>query len=244
MACAESQYCAYRHFAGELRGHAADCLIVMFTAYFDDSGTDANSDIAIAACYISTKSGWDQFVEAWDRARWQEGFDAFHMAHFLAPREQNKQPWCDWDNSKKKRVYERLARIINENKRIGIAFAIPKVLWDAVPDRVRSHFGREHYTFAVRMCINHIVRWRMAGMINLPIRYIFDFEMCHSAKRQEITRILELIGKSQNQSVAGLVGLEPQGYGFERKEQFKPLQAADILAWQMRSHYAEDCAPR
>jgi hypothetical protein len=27
-----------------------------------------------------------------------------------------------------------------------------------------------------------------------------------------------------------------RGYGFERKEIFKPLQAADILAWQMRSY--------
>jgi hypothetical protein len=209
----------------------------MFTAYFDDSGTDGNSDIAVAACYVSSKKGWDDFVEAWDRARYEEGFDSFHMAHFLAPREQKKKPWCDWDDSKKKRVYERLGRIINENKRVGISMAVPKALWDATPERVRRHYGRQHYTFAVRMCFNRIVQWRSKSMIRLPIRYTFDWEMQNTPKREEITRIIELIGKSQNQAVADMLGLEsPQGYSFEHEEDFKPLQAADILAWQMRSH--------
>ena len=73
-------------------------------------------------------------------------------------------------------------------------------------------------------------------MITLPILYIFDWEMQKSKKREEITGIFEVIGKAKNQTVAELLGFEPKGYGFEHKEEFKPLQAADILAWQMRSH--------
>jgi len=211
-------------------------LIAMFTAYFDDSGTDRNSDIAVAACYVSAKRGWDEFVGAWDCARWEEGFDSFHMAEFVAPKDQGHKPWCDWTEEKKRHVYGRLSGIINENKRIGIAVAVPKAIWDTTPDRIRRHYGRQHYTFAVRMCMNRIVKWREKSMITLPIRYTFDWEMQKTEKRQEITRIFELIGKAQNQSVAELLGLEPDGYGFEHKENFKPLQAADILAWQMRSH--------
>jgi hypothetical protein len=30
--------------------------------------------------------------------------------------------------------------------------------------------------------------------------------------------------------------MEPKGYSFEDKKEFKPLQAADILAWQMNWH--------
>jgi hypothetical protein len=209
----------------------------MFTAYFDDSGTDRNSDIAIAACYISTKRGWDDFVSAWDNARWEEGFECFHMSDFMAPPAQGKQPWCDWDNIKKTRVYNRLAKIISENTRIGIAVAIPKDDWDATPDWIRGHFGKQHYTFAVRMCMNAIARWRNKSTIRLPVRYTFDWEMEHTEKRQEIAKILDLITtKPGNQPVANLLGLEPKGYSFEHKEEFKPLQSADILAWQMRSH--------
>jgi hypothetical protein len=208
----------------------------MFTACFDDSGTDGNSDIAVAACYISTKRGWDEFVDAWDTARHGEGFDCFHLSDFMAPPGQKKEPWCDWDNTKKTRVYNRLGNIINDNKRIGISVAIPKDHWDTTPDWIRGHFGNQHYTFAVRMCMNAILKWRRNSMITLPIRYVFDWEMRKSDKRVEIEKILDLIARPNNQSVADLLGIEPKGYGFEHKEQFKPLQPADILAWQMRSH--------
>lgn len=210
----------------------------MFTAYFDDSGTDGNSDIAVAACYISTKRGWDDFVDAWNRARWEEGFpnDSFHMAEFVAPPDQGHKPWCDWDNKKKTHVYSRLARIINENKRVGIAVAVPKEHWDTTPGWMRGHYGKQHYTFAVRMCMTAIRKWRSRSHIVVPVRYIFDWAMHKDEKRQEITKILDLLTKPQNQAVADMLGLEPRGYSFEHKEQFKPLQAADILAWQMRSH--------
>src|SRR4051812_3533191 len=133
----------------------------MFTAYFDDSGTDPNCDIAIAACYISTKRGWDEFTKAWDDARCEEGFDYFHMAEFVAPRDHGHKPWCDWDDEKKWHVYRRLATIINNHKRIGIAAAVPKQIWDSTPAHIHQHYGREHYTFAVRMCMNRIRLWRV-----------------------------------------------------------------------------------
>lgn len=209
----------------------------MFAAYFDDSGTDLNSDIAVAACYISTKRGWGEFEKAWDNARWEEGFESFHMSDFVAPHNQGKKPWCDWDNTKKTHVYRRLAKIINENKRVGIAVAVPKAHWDATPEWVRGHFGQQHYTFAVRMCMTAIRKWRHRSLITLPLRYVFDWEdMRYSEKRQEIEKIFDLIAKPNNQAVADMLGLEPEGYSFEHKEQFKPLQAADVLAWQMRNH--------
>jgi hypothetical protein len=208
----------------------------MFTAYFDDSGTDGNSDVAVAACYVSTKRGWDDFVSAWDAARWEEGFESFHMSDFVAPRGQGKRPWCEWDNPHKDRVYTRLGKIINRNKRIGIAVAVPKMLWDDVPEWIKAHYGRQHYTFAVRMCMTAIRKWRESSMITLPVRYIFDWEMQKSAKRLEIEKILDLISLPQNSPVAETLGLEPSGYSFEHKEMFNPLQSADILAWQMRSY--------
>ena len=183
--CAESQYCAYRHYAADLQRTKEESLVVMFTAYFDDSGTDNNSDIAIAACYISAKTGWDAFVEEWDRARWEEGFDVFHMAHFIAKPDQDHRPWCDWDHAKKDHVYKRLAKTINENKRIGIASAVPKAALDLTPEKLRQFYGREHYTVAVRMCMLRIMHWRKRSLISLPIRYVFDFEMSSSQKRQE-----------------------------------------------------------
>ncbi|HUK48020.1 MAG TPA: DUF3800 domain-containing protein [Terriglobales bacterium] len=204
----------------------------MYEVYFDDSGTHRNSEVAIAACYVSTKRGWDSFVDAWDDARVEEGFDVFHMADFVAPRERGHKPFCDWDNAKKDHVYDRLAKIINENKRIGIACGVPKKAYDEeVPDELRIHYGREHYAFAVRKCLMSILEWRESSQIILPMRYVFDWEMSGSGKRAEISAMMHTMHASWRDKF----GLEPEGFSFERKEEFKPLQAADILAWQMNN---------
>ena len=52
--CVQSQYCAYQHFSSMLGRSDTDWLLTMFEVYFDDSGTDLQSPVAIAACYIST----------------------------------------------------------------------------------------------------------------------------------------------------------------------------------------------
>jgi len=236
--CVQSQYCSYRHYSADLKRSDPESIIAMFTAFFDDSGTDRNSDIAVAACYVSTKRGWDDFVEDWDHIRWEESFDCFHMAHFVAPCEQGHKPWCDWDNVKKSHVYSRIAKAINSNKRIGIAAAVPKEIWDSTPEYIRQHYGREHYTFAVRMCMMRIAEWRRISMpSSFSIRYVFDWEMRDSQKRYEISKILDSITQPEfKDSAYAIFGIEPKGYSFEHKEEFKPLQAADILAWQMRCH--------
>lgn len=206
----------------------------MYETYIDDSGTSAQSEIAIAACYVSTESGWRRFVREWDVARYEEGFDVFHMAEFVAPREQGHKPWCEWDNPKKDRVYRRLATIINDNKRIGIGAAVPKAVYDKVPDRIRQHYGFEHYTFAVRMCLFKIAEWReKTPPINLlPMQYIFDWETPGTLKHREVSDTLGNV----HEKLKPIFGLDTGGFGFQHKEYFKPLQAADILAWQMNSY--------
>ena len=92
-----------------------------FQAYCDDSGTDANTPVAVAACYIASREQWDFFVRNWDEVREREGFDVFHMCEFMAKPEAGHKPFCDWDNIKKDRVYKKMASIINT--RISRGFA-------------------------------------------------------------------------------------------------------------------------
>jgi|SRR6185437_6021515 len=224
--------CAYSHFSRMLQRTGVEWDIVMYETYLDDSGTSSTSEIAIAACYVSTESSWRRFVEEWDRARYEEGFDYFHMAEFVAPRKHGHKPWCDWTNDKKERVYKRLASIINDNKRIGIGCAIPKAVYDAVPERIRKHYGNEHYTFAVRTCLIEIWRWRERSSISRYIQYVFDYEKPGTAKHTEISSLMG----NMHPSWRDFFGLDVGGYSFQSKKLFKPLQAADILAWQIHNY--------
>jgi hypothetical protein len=37
----------------------------MLTAYFDDSGTDLKSDVAVVAGYLSSVANWESFAKSW-----------------------------------------------------------------------------------------------------------------------------------------------------------------------------------
>jgi Protein of unknown function (DUF3800) len=209
-----------------------DRMAAMFEVYFDDSGTHPASKIAVAACYVSTRRGWKEFAAEWDRARWEEHFDVFHMAEFVALPENSHEPFCHWDRSKKEHVYARLAKIINQNKRIGVAVAVPKEAYDKTSETFRSRWGREHYTFAARMCLSKIAEWRTGSQITDGFQYIFDWEMKGSGKRIEISSIWDSI----DPLASSQLGTDEGGLSFQHKKNVKPLQAADVLAWQMYSH--------
>jgi hypothetical protein len=225
-------YCAYSHFAGILEKTGVDWLLCMYATYLDDSGTSAQSEIAIAACYVSTESGWRQFVREWNVVGWEEGFETFHMAEFVAPNDQGHKPWCEWDNIKKDRVFQRLVKVINDNKRMGVGVALPKAIYDTVPQRIRDHYGNEHYTFAVRMCMMQIHLWRKQSLISHPMQYIFDWEKPGTRKHTEISELMTNV----HEKLKPMFGLDTGGFSFQHRQAFKPLQAADILAWQMNAY--------
>jgi hypothetical protein len=154
------------------------------------------------------------------------------MARFVAPNDQGHEPWCRWDNNKKDRVFARLAKIINDNKRIGVGVALPKTVYDAVPQRIRDHYGTQHYTFAVRMRMIQIFQWREQSGIALPMHYVFDWEEPGTSKHREISELMTNV----HPSIRPMFGLDTGGFSFRRRQEAKPLQAADILAWQMNAY--------
>lgn len=229
----KSQYCAYGHFSAMLDRSDRDWWIAMFDfeIYWDDSGTHKESPIAVAACYVATKEQWDQFKLNWDEARQREEFDVFHMADFMAKPEYKKEPFCEWDQCKKNWVYFRLANIINARVRIGFAIAVPKDAYDLyAPERFRREYAEGHYAFAVKCCMGMVSTWHETYAKGQGIQYVFDKMGKGRGEIHDIWKMAE-----QEPVEAEKCGLcpGPDGYSFQSKKDFKPLQAADILAWNM-----------
>jgi hypothetical protein len=221
----------------------------MYESYWDDSGTDSNSPLAIAACYISRKSGWEQFTDSMFRIGREEGFETFHMADFAS----GAKPFDGWDGDKKRRVFRRVATAINQNKLAGFGVAIPKAVFDSVmpsqPAPVKAKCGKYHFTFAVKATLSVVARWREQSQIRLPMRYVFDRMGKGKGEIMDIFHAENL----QDWDAIHKLGMEAGGVEFEDKSRLKPLQAADVLAWQMNwhmknvialgKHSADDCHP-
>jgi hypothetical protein len=203
-----------------------------FEVYFDDSGTDGNSPVAVAACYVASKDQWEQFARNWDDVCHTEGFDHFHMSHFVAKPEAGHKPFCEWDKTKKVRVYRRLANIINTRVRKPFAIAVPKIAFDPyVFPEFREHYAADHYTWAVKATLGLLENWRFEHKITGPMRYIFDRG---SLGEDQIKKVWD--DSALHEGAERRYGIVPTGVMFQDKTVFKPLQAADILAWQMQNH--------
>src|SRR5215472_4407560 len=98
-----------------------------FTAYFDDSGTHAQANVAVAACFISTVDKWNTLERLWNELNAKENFGIFHMADFVARTKQFK----DWDDAKRDRVIRELIKIIKTNVYVSVMGAVIKADYDS-----------------------------------------------------------------------------------------------------------------
>jgi hypothetical protein len=161
----------------------------MFSLYCDDSGTDVHSNCAVAACFVATTEQWEYFNKDWERANQDEGFGAFHMSDFVARKEQFAKP--QWqDEAKRERTIKRLINIIVTRARYGFSVAVEKSAFDReMPSGFRAKYNfQEHYTFAVRMCLGQLLKWRRKYKYEVPIQFIFD-QMSHG--KGEIDKVFQ-----------------------------------------------------
>ncbi|HXM99846.1 MAG TPA: DUF3800 domain-containing protein [Candidatus Dormibacteraeota bacterium] len=205
----------------------------MFTAYFDDSGTDENSKIAVAACYIGTVEQWDRLARAWDSIRREEhaAFEYFATADCLAGAGQ----FAGWTWEKRDRLIRRLIAETRNRVRLGIGTAVIKADYDAtLPGGWRRRVaGQTHFAFAVNICLMQIKRWRRRFKVSEPIQYVFD--LTGKGKGEILATLAEFERFDPNS-----FGIVKDGYSFKSKKTLPPLQAVDILAHQSYQHM-RDC---
>jgi Protein of unknown function (DUF3800) len=202
--------------------------------YWDDSGTHDASPIAVAACYVADSAQWKEFVRNWDEARDEEGFDHFHMKDFMAKPENGKKPFCDWDKRKKNQVYSRLASIINTRVRMGFGFGVHAQAFDKyAPEHLKKEICPDAFTFAVQCAMSLVTDWYSKYGQGKGIQYVFD-DRPGMGKVRQLFDVLK-----ENKILSEGLGVRPdmaEGFSYQNSKYFKPLQAADMLAWNFHAH--------
>lgn len=109
---------------------------------------------------------------------------------------------------------------------------VEKAGYDAeVPQGMREQFklGNNHYSFAVRMSMAKVLKWRMKYNHTEPIHFAFDQL---TKGRGEIDAIFnEALKEGDSRALAHGISREA-GWSFQSKARVLPLQGADILAWE------------
>ena len=133
----------------------------VFTAYIDDSGTDPAQAVAIATALIVPAKQIIALEKEWDALKKKWGFGCFHMAEFSAKNPKYESKFGSWNSDEHAQVFTKVRQIAKKYGVMTISFAVYKKDYDeVVPDELKKYAGRFHYSWAVRMFIARIHKWR------------------------------------------------------------------------------------
>jgi len=203
----------------------------MFSIYIDDSGTDPNQVVAVAAGWIAKTPAWAALTKEWLRIQTDHGFSCMHMAEFVNGAK--KTEFEHWSLSTKEIVLEKLGSQVIGNALKGFSMGIIKKDFDEiVPPELRTLGHKNHYTYAIRAVLGLIHKWRIQeGIFDAehPIEYIFDHMDKNDPRRLEIENVFATVG-TEDESLVNY-GLKKDGIEFKSRTTLPPLQAADMFAW-------------
>jgi hypothetical protein len=206
----------------------------MITAYFDDSGTHGvRADIVLVAGIFGTEARMENLDRNWKR-------------HLDAPLCGRKEPIkrfhaydCDnsigeferWTRTETDYFRHQLRTVIFESEVAAYGMAVSRKDWDdLIVGDLRSVLG-DPERFSINQCFVKSLAWAQANTFDPHMTYVFDNR------------------PSPVQRYAGTVydafsrHLQPPptlvGYSFLSSMQIRPLQAADLVAWELY-RYAND----
>ena len=198
--------------------------MLVLNGYFDESGTHDGSDAVAVAGYLSTAEQWDAFDGDWSAALGQWGVRHFHMTDFA----NGAKPFDTWSAEERHTRFAVLTQIIHAHVIASVGWVIPTRLYDAiVSDTAKRYTGGPYGLAAVGCFIDaaHLLRPTFPAS---RIAYVFE----HGARGAgQVLKVFQ-----QNMAdPAQRTELMMQSLKFEGKE-FVPLQAADILAYELHKH--------
>jgi len=185
-----------------------------FSAYFDESGTKADTVAVVVAGFIAPAEQWIAFEHDWKRILSMFNVNSLHMRDFA----HSKGEYMTWKGDEKRRR-EFLSRLIGTIKtRAHHSFACAVLMDDyrKVDGKYKLHEVISPYTLAARTCVGKVGEW--AGRLNIDQNHIAFFFEDGSEDKTDLVRRMKRDGKTAPV--------------FLIKDQSVAFQAADMLAYE------------
>lgn len=201
--------------------YKAERLVALLTAYFDESGTHAGAQVLSVAGYVATAERWEVFEKDWRQSMAIYGIDYFHMTDFVAGEEQFK----DWPKQKRESRLRKLIDIVNRHALAAIGAVIPLDLYGSLSKRDQVVCDSA-YRVAAMQCCMEVSRWAKKTYPDAEVAYVFEAGAKGAGKVSEF-----FLGAMNDPAARKLLRIF--SFGFGSKRALVPLQASDILAWEL-----------
>lgn len=193
-----------------------DQWVAVLTAYFDDSGTHAGSDVTAIGGLIGLQEDWSRFELEWKRALDHAGIKRMHLAHCNGKRGEFK----DWSYQRRSELKEKLFGIISSYGLLVFFSVVSDIAWVEACKRepVLSDIFPSKLDFCFNTCMQGAIRSRIKGRSD-KVAAVFD------TREQELPR-WRPIGSKYEDLYPNVI----DHYAFGTMEKVLPLQAADCVA--------------
>lgn len=203
-----------RAFLGGSRGY-----VTVWKVFIDKSGIHDQSDVVTVAAYVATPKQWSKFVPAWRAAI--KPAKAYHAADAAALRGDFK----NWTGAQVADVCKRALPVIVENTSFaavgGINLKDYRAALEGRPELERM-FGSP-YGACLQWALTTVLEWKQAEHPRQMVSFVHEVNNF----RREAWEVFDHVKAAWNADHARM------SFAFGSKEDFVPLQAADILALEM-----------
>lgn len=240
-----ADYDEFAHLRQSLFLGDAD-LMAMLTVYGDASGSQPDRAIIVVAGFISTVEQWALFNEEWGSRVLAKGpIDVYHAADL----EGGYDEFQGWKPKRRSR-FQRLAyRVLSPFVMAGISSGLVKQDFETLKirwHRIRQGKPANHYHFCVMDFIDNVNNWaEVHGYAANPINYVL--ERGDPGKGEVEKAFLELASDPvyDRRHLIGSVSFLPKRCKNdpEKHKRLRPLQAADIWAYETYKLMTEVVVP-
>ena len=219
-------------------GLRRDCwpgyYVTMLKAFVDDSGSGGESPWFVLAGYVGTVEGWDAFDPQWraaldapPRIQYFKG----HEAESLRPDGQ----WSGVTKEERDKKIDALVEIIHRYAHRAIYIRVrQKDYDDIIKEYVPCEWDNAYYYLFQCFVAAAMATEKYLGSGD-PLDFVFD---SHESFQKPSERLYGYM-QCMEQFAGRIINVS-----YRDEKRFLPLQAADLLAWQVRRFFCRPNEPR
>jgi Protein of unknown function (DUF3800) len=210
----------------------------MFTGFFDDSGkqSQVNNRFVTIAGYVGRPEWWSDLASHWQELLIYHDLPDFHLNVLMSEDFAKKRGW-DWPE--RNAVIRDFITLVSKHRLTGFGVGVDADVWRGLSEDRRKRFG-DAQLFAASRIMRLVVDRLQKTHAEEDIEICFDHDVEFSPRRLNVFDTIKKHSRSAERYVA---------ISFADAERVIPLQVADLLAGETRTHLlrrhkGKDITPR
>jgi hypothetical protein len=208
----------------------------MLKAFIDDSGSGGDSTWYVLAGYVGTLEAWDAFEKPWIEIL----NGSPKLEYFKASEAESLRPNSQWAGISKDARNRRIDSFIDVIRKFATRAFHVRARQKDYDEVIKPYIPKQWdnaYFFLFMGLIASVTSVEKYAGYGQPVDFVFDW-----AEKKRIQQpSLRLYGQCADlPQFRGRV----HNIHYEDEKKFLPLQAADLLAWQIRRRFSVECENR